>query len=61
SGDLDGIMNKIADFYDEEVEVAITKMTEMMQPAMIVIMAFIVAFIVISIALPMFDMVTLIK
>ncbi len=61
SGDLDGIMNRTADFYDEEVEVAITKMTEMMQPIMIIIMALIVAFIVISIALPMFDMLTLIK
>jgi type IV pilus assembly protein PilC len=60
SGDLDGIMNKTADFYDEEVDVAITKMTEMMQPIMIVIMALIVAFIVISIALPMFDMVNMV-
>lgn len=60
SGDLDGIMNRTADFYDEEVDVAITKMTEMMQPIMIVVMALIVAFIVISIALPMFDMVNLV-
>ncbi len=56
SGDLDGILNKSADFYDEEVEVALSKMTEMMQPIMIVIMALIVGFIVIAIALPMFDM-----
>lgn len=61
SGDLDGILSKTADFYDEEVEVAITKMTEMMQPLMIVVMALIVGFIVISIALPMFDMVNLIE
>ena len=60
SGDLDGIMNKTADFYDEEVDVAITKMTEMMQPIMIIVMALIVAFIVISIALPMFDMVNMV-
>lgn len=56
SGDLDGILNRSADFYDEEVEVALGKMTEMMQPLMIVVMALIVGFIVISIALPMFDM-----
>ncbi|HWR60607.1 MAG TPA: type II secretion system F family protein [Clostridia bacterium] len=61
SGDLDGILNKTADFYDEEVDVAITKMTELMQPLMIVVMALIVGFIVISIALPMFDMVTLVQ
>jgi len=56
SGALDDILNRCADFYDEEVEVAIQKATEMMQPIMIVIMALIVGFIVISIALPMFDM-----
>lgn len=55
SGDLDGILNRSADFYDEEVEVALSKMTELMQPIMIVIMALIVGFIVISIALPMFE------
>lgn len=57
SGDLEGILGKTADFYDEEVDVAITKTTEMMQPLMILIMAVIVGFIVIAIALPMFDMV----
>lgn len=57
SGDLDGILNKSADFYDEELEVALQKMTEMMQPLMVVIMALVVGFIVIAIALPMFDMV----
>ncbi|MEA4849364.1 MAG: type II secretion system F family protein [Clostridiaceae bacterium] len=59
SGDLDGILSKTADFYDEEVEAAIQRMTEIMQPLMIVIMALIVGFIVISIALPMFDMVNM--
>lgn len=60
SGDLDGILNRTADFYDEEVDVAITRMTEMMQPLMVVMMALIIGFIVISIALPMFDMVNLV-
>ncbi|HWR62180.1 MAG TPA: type II secretion system F family protein, partial [Clostridia bacterium] len=59
SGDLDGILNKTADFYDEEVEAAIQGMTEIIQPLMIVVMALIVGFIVISIALPMFDMVNM--
>lgn len=57
SGALDDILNKAADFYDEEVEVAMQKMTEMMQPIMILVMALIVGFIVLAIALPMFDMV----
>ena len=58
SGALDDILNKTADFYDEEVEAALQKMTEMMQPVMIVVMASIVGFIVLAIALPMFDMVS---
>lgn len=61
SGSLDEILNKSADFYDEEVEVAIQKMTEMLQPILIVIMALMVGFIVIAMALPMFDMVNTVQ
>ncbi|MFA5525113.1 MAG: type II secretion system F family protein [Tissierellales bacterium] len=61
SGSLDEILIKSADFYDEEVEVAIQKMTEMLQPILIVIMALMVGFIVIAMALPMFDMVNTVQ
>ena len=61
SGSLDDILNKSADFYDEELEAALQKMTELLQPLMVVVMALIVGFIVISIALPMFDMVNTIQ
>ena len=61
SGSLDEILNKSADFYDEELEAALQKMTELLQPLMVVVMALIVGFIVISIALPMFDMVNTIE
>lgn len=57
SGSLDEILQRSADFYDEEVETALQKMTELMQPLMVVLMALVVGFIVIAIALPMFDMV----
>lgn len=57
SGALDDILYKTADFYDDEVEVALERMTSLMEPLMIVIMAIIVGFIVIAMALPMFDMV----
>lgn len=57
SGALDDILYKTADFYDEEVEVALQKMTSLMEPVMLVVMAVIIGFIVISMALPMFDMV----
>lgn len=56
SGSLDEILNKTADFYDDELENAIQTFTSLIEPIMIVIMGFVVGFIVISIMLPMFDM-----
>ncbi|MBA1336988.1 MAG: Type IV fimbrial assembly protein PilC [Firmicutes bacterium] len=58
TGTLDYILEKTADFYDEEVESAVTRMTTLLEPAIIVVMAVVVAFIVISIVIPMFDMMT---
>lgn len=57
SGAIDDILYKTADFYDDEVEVALQKMTSLMEPIMLVVMALIIGFIVISMAMPMFDMV----
>lgn len=56
SGAIDEVLDKTANFYDEEVDTAITKMTTMLEPLMIVIMAVIVGFVVIAMILPMFDM-----
>lgn len=57
SGALDDILYKTADFYDDEVEVALQRMTALMEPLMLVVMALVIGFIVIAMALPMFDMV----
>lgn len=56
SGSLDDILNKTADFYDDELENAIQTFTSLLEPLMIVVMGVIVGFIIISIMLPMFDM-----
>ncbi|GLC31400.1 type II secretion system F family protein [Clostridium omnivorum] len=56
SGALDDILNKTADFYDEELDAAITAFTAILEPIMIVIMATIVGFLMISILQPMFGM-----
>ncbi|SDY47565.1 type IV pilus assembly protein PilC [Proteiniborus ethanoligenes] len=61
SGSLDDILNKSADFYDEEVETSLQKMAAMMEPLLIVFMAVVVGFIVIAMALPMFDMVNTVQ
>ncbi len=56
SGTLDSILDRTADYYDEEVEAAIKKMTSMLEPLLIVVMAVIIGFIVIAMVIPMFDM-----
>jgi type IV pilus assembly protein PilC len=61
SGTLDDVLRRTADFYDDEVEMAIQKLTTMLEPLLIVFMAIIVGFIVIAIMLPMFNMYSLIQ
>ena len=56
SGTLDDILDKTADFYDDELDLAITSGTAMLEPLMIIVMGVVVAFIVFAIMLPMFDM-----
>lgn len=58
TGQLDEILNKTADFYDDEVEQAIQTTTALIEPLLIVVMGIVIGFIVISIMLPMFDMYT---
>lgn len=57
SGSIEEILDKTADFYDEEVETAINRVTAMLEPIMIVFMAIIIGFIVLAMVIPMFDMV----
>lgn len=61
SGQLDDILDKTANFYDEETESALQKMTTLLEPLMIIIMAIIIGAIVIAMILPMFDMINTIS
>lgn len=56
SGLLDDILTKTAAFYDEESEAAIQRLVGLMEPALIIVMAVIIGFIVVSIYMPMFQM-----
>ncbi len=56
SGRLEELLKKTAEAYDEEVDVAAQKMTALLEPLMIVIMAVVVGFIVLSILLPILQM-----
>jgi len=56
SGALDDVLSKTASFFEAESEEYMLKLTTLMEPAMILALAGIVMFVVISIVLPMFDM-----
>ena len=61
TGALDAMLNKIADFYDDEVDAAVAALTSLLEPMMIVFLGVSVGGIVIAMYLPIFKMVTLIK
>ncbi len=54
TGDIDGMLQKIAEFYESEVEAAVKALTSIIEPLMIVVVGGIVGAIVISMYLPMF-------
>jgi general secretion pathway protein F len=56
SGELEAMLQKIADTYEKDVESQIMALTSMLEPVMILFMAMIVFFIVVSILLPIFEM-----
>ena len=57
TGNLDAMLSKIADFYDTEVEYMLSSLTSMLEPIMIVGMGGIVGFIVISVFLPLYQLI----
>lgn len=58
SGSLDYMLQKIADFYEGEVEAQIASLTATLEPIMIVLLGFIVGFIVIAMFLPLVDVIS---
>ena len=56
TGNLEDMLAKTAEFYEEEVDEATARLTTMLEPLIIVVLGLVIAFIVIAIALPMFDM-----
>ncbi len=57
TGGLDEMLNKIADFYDEEVDDAVAALTSVIEPIIIVFMGVIIGGILIAMYLPMFDII----
>ncbi|MDQ4042788.1 MAG: type II secretion system F family protein [Actinomycetota bacterium] len=61
TGDIDGMLTKIAEFYESEVDAAVKSLTSIIEPLMIVVVGGIVGGIIISMYLPMFQIFELIK
>ena len=61
TGDIDGMLTKIAEFYESEVDAAVKALTSIIEPLMIVVVGGIVGGIVISMYLPMFKIFELIE
>jgi len=56
TGKLDELLGKVADIFDDEVDDAVSNMTGLLQPLMIVVVGGIVAFLLISMYLPIFQL-----
>jgi len=61
TGALDAMLSKIAEFYDDEVDAAVSNLTSMIEPLLMVFLGGSVGFIVVSMYLPIFKLITLIK
>jgi type IV pilus assembly protein PilC len=61
SGELEKMLSKVADFYEDEVDAAIQSLTSIIEPLLMIMVGFIVGVIVIAMYLPMFKILTLIQ
>jgi len=61
SGELEKMLYKVADVFENEVETTILRLTSYLEPVMILVMGCVVGFIVLSICLPIFEMNQLIR
>jgi general secretion pathway protein F len=61
SGELEAMLAKVADTYDEQVETAVTRLTALLEPALILIMVGIVLFIILSTLVPLLQLTSAIR
>lgn len=61
SGALDAMLEKIGDFYDQEIESLVDALTSLLEPILIVVMGTVVGGMVVCLYLPMFNIIKLVK
>jgi len=60
TGSLDAMLNKIADFYDEEVDATVSALTSLLEPLMMVVLGVLIGGMMIAMYLPIFKMATVV-
>jgi len=58
SGALDIMLEKVADFYENEVDDTVSRLSSIIEPVIVAILGVVIGFVVIAVALPLFDVVT---
>jgi len=61
TGRLDQMFDQIANFYEPEIEFTVRNLTSLLEPAMLLVMGLVVAFIALSVLLPIFNLISVIR
>ena len=61
TGAMDAMLQKIADFYEDEVDTAVSALTALLEPIMMVFLGVVLGGLIIAMYLPIFDMANTIK
>lgn len=56
SGSLDDMLNKAAEFYEEEVDIAVSTLSSLMEPIIMVVLGSIIGVILVAMYLPLFNL-----
>lgn len=56
SGEIDTVLEKLSDYYGDEVEVATSNLSALLEPVMLVLMGGVIAFIALAVYMPMFNL-----
>ncbi|MBU1122823.1 MAG: type II secretion system F family protein [Candidatus Omnitrophica bacterium] len=61
TGKLDEMFDRVANFYEPEIEFTIRNLTSLLEPAMLLLMGAVVAFIALSVLLPIFNLISVVR
>ncbi len=56
TGELDSVLNKVAEYYKDEVDVATSNMSTVLEPLFLIVMGLVIAFIALAVYMPMFQL-----